>query len=248
MNVLIVGYGRMGQEVEKVLKKRGHNITGRVDPFAGNGVYTQLQNDILEKSDMVIEFALAEGIMDNAKRYASSGTNAVIGTTGWEDKYDEVKQIIDKNNIGYLFGSNFSIGANLFFRLVQSAAGLVNKLPEYDIMLHETHHKNKKDSPSGTALKIADLILEKVPHKKRIQTEKLDRKIEEDELHVSSLRGGDVPGTHSMLLDSSADSIEIKHTARNRSGFALGAVLAGEWLMEKKGFFSVDDFLRDILQ
>jgi len=246
MNVLIVGYGSMGKEVEKILLARDHHVVSRVDKKTGVGDTNGITRDLLDKSDAVIEFSLAEAVFDNVNLYAESKTPAVIGTTGWEDQREEIKTIVEEHKSALLYGANFSIGAQLFIRIVKAAARMVNRVPDYDVMMYELHHSNKKDSPSGTAGKIGEEILAAVDRKKRITTERLDRKIEPEELHIGSVRGGSINGIHNVVLDSPADTIELSHSARNRSGFALGTVMAAEWLKNKTGFFTVDDFLEEI--
>ncbi len=246
MKVLIVGYGSMGREVEAVLLKRGHQITGRVDP-SGSGDAEAVTPELLSKADGVIEFALAQGVESNTRLYAAAKTPAVIGTTGWEEQRDAIRDLVVSQDSALLWGNNFSVGANIFFALVSRAAALVNGIEEYDPMLNEYHHLRKKDSPSGTALTAAEKVLEQLDRKTAIQTETLHRAIEAHELHVGSIRGGSIPGIHTLTLDSAADSIEITHTARSRGGFALGAVHGLEWLQGKTGFYSVDDFMGDIL-
>ena len=246
MRVLIVGYGAMGHMIEDILLRRGHEIAGRVDP-AGTGDAEEVTSGLLQKSEGVIEFSLAEGLMGNIQKYAQAKVPAVIGTTGWENKRRDAEKVILQNGSTLLWGNNFSVGANLFFNIVSRAAALINGIEEYDIMLNEYHHKRKKDSPSGTALTVAEKIIANLDRKTEIQTETLDRAIKENELHVGSVRGGWIPGIHTVTLDSEADSIEITHSARNRAGFALGAVRAMEWLEGRSGFFSVDDFINDIL-
>lgn len=236
----------MGREVEAILEKRGHQVAGRVDP-SGSGDAEAVSAELLSQSDGVIEFALADGVEANAKLYAEAAVPAVIGTTGWEERREAVKELVLSRDATLLWGNNFSVGANIFFALVSRAAALVNEIEEYDLMLNEYHHLRKKDSPSGTALTAAEKVLEQVDRKTAIQTETLHRAIEPHELHVGSIRGGSIPGIHTLTLDSAADSIAITHTARSRGGFALGAVLGLEWLGEKRGFFSVDDFVQDIL-
>lgn len=246
MNVLIVGYGSMGKEVEKILLAREHQVVSRVDKTTGVGDTGGVTRDLLDRSDAVIEFSLADAVFDHVTLYAEAKTPAVIGTTGWEDQREEIQTIVQEHKSALLYGANFSIGAQLFIRIVKAAALMVNHIPDYDIMMYELHHSNKKDSPSGTARKIGEEILTAVDRKKRITTERLDRKVEPEELHIGSVRGGSINGIHSVLLDSPADTIEMTHSARNRSGFALGAVMAAEWLKNKTGFFTVDDFLEEI--
>ncbi len=245
MKILIVGYGRMGREVEQVLVRRGHEIVGRVDEKPGVGDAPRPSPEMLKNADAAIEFSLPEGVEGNAAVYAAAGLSAVVGTTGWKDAEPRVRALVEKSGIGFVTGSNFSIGAHIFFALVGEAARLIDPFEDYDALLMEIHHNQKKDSPSGTALTAAERVLAGLSRKKRIATERLDRRIAPDELHVVSARVGTVPGTHTLLVDSAADSIEVVHTARSRSGFALGAVLAAEWIAGKKGFYDVRDFIAD---
>lgn len=245
MKVLIMGYGRMGHEVEAVLLRRGHTVTARIDEKPGVGDAVVPSREYLEDSEAAIEFSLPEAVKKNTAFYAEAGLPAVVGTTGWKKDEGDVRSLVKKSGIGFIRGSNFSIGAHIFFALVEEAAGLIEPFPDYDIMLYELHHNQKKDSPSGTALTAGERILKSLKRKKRIVTERLDRQIAPDEVHIASVRGGTVPGTHTLVLDSLADSIEVIHTARSRSGFALGAVLAAEWIAGKKGFYEVEDFIAE---
>lgn len=256
MKVAIIGYGSMGREVEKVLRDRGHEVSARIDPALQNADASALTEKIAGDSDMAIEFSHADAVLANARAYARAGLSAVVGTTGWFGKLDELKKTLLDAKIGYLYGSNFSIGAHLFFALAAAATELANPCPEYDIMGWEVHHKRKKDSPSGTALTLARIVTGRSVRKTKVVTERLDRAPEPDELHFASVRGGEEPGTHTLLLDSSFDTIELTHRARSRGGFALGAVRAAEWLAgihppgaaRKTGLFEVNDFIHDILQ
>ena len=247
MNVLIVGYGNMGREVEHVLKQRGHTVSARIDPVDPEADRRQIDEETATASDVAIEFSLPDAVVANADRYAQYGLNAVVGTTGWSKQLDSVKAILSEKPIGLVHGSNFSVGAQVFLRIVAFATRLVDALPEYDILAYEIHHKRKKDSPSGTALTLADTVLENSTRKGRIVTERLDRQREDDELHLASVRGGQIPGIHTVLVDSLADTVELTHRARTRGGFALGAVMAGEWIRQKKGLYTVSDFIEAIV-
>jgi len=247
VHVVICGYGRMGQEVEQVLLSRGHSVVTRIDPAPDRGDTRALKPADLKGCNGVIEFSLADAVTANARTYIEAGVPAVVGTTGWEDKRAEVEQAVQDSDSGYLVGSNFSIGANLMFALTAKAAAIINSFPEYDIMVQEYHHTRKKDSPSGTALTLAEKILSVNQAKTEIVSECLHRQIKPHELHVGSVRGGSIPGIHTVTLDSPADTIALTHSARNRSGFATGAVMALEWLQGRKGFFTVDDFIEDLI-
>jgi 4-hydroxy-tetrahydrodipicolinate reductase len=248
MRVLIIGYGSMGREVEKVLLDRGHAVAARVDPAQKDADAKELTPELAGRADIAIEFSHAEAVLENAKRYAALGLSAVCGTTGWYGRLEELKGIVGKSKIGYLYGSNFSIGAHLFFALAAAATELANPCPEYDIMGWEVHHKRKKDSPSGTALSLAKIITTTSDRKKKVVVDKLDRAPAPDELHFASVRGGEVPGTHTILLDSAFDTIELTHRARNRGGLALGAVRAAEWLAGRSGVIEVSDFIQELLR
>ena len=244
MRILLVGYGSMGREIEKVLISRGHTVSAVVDPV--NSDTKEVSADLLDNSDAVIDFSAPSAVEKNCSIYTKGKTPVVMGTTGWDGIRENVKKDVEKADLGFLWGSNFSIGAHMFFSLVEKAASLIDSLPEYDIMIHEFHHKRKKDSPSGTALTAAKKIVDNNRRKTEIITEALDRQINDNELHVSSTRGGEIPGTHKVLLDSLFDTVEISHTARNRNGFALGAVMAAEWMEKKKGFIAVEEFIREL--
>lgn len=245
MEILLVGYGKMGKEVEAVCTARGHKVLARVDPVSGE--HGEITAELAAKADCAVEFSVPDAVVRNARRYAEFSLSAVVGTTGWYDELETVEKTIKKGKAGYLFGSNFSIGAQLFYRLVAAAVQLMNPFPEYDVAALEIHHRHKKDSPSGTAQEIARIIVENSLRKSSVTTEKLDRPIRENELHFASLRGGEFPGIHRVFFDSAADTVELTHTARNRGGLALGAILAAEWLAGKRGFFKIDDFVDDVL-
>jgi 4-hydroxy-tetrahydrodipicolinate reductase len=260
MRVAIVGYGRMGHEVEAVLGERGHEVARVVDPAvagshrtgghatAGDLYATKVTPEALAGCDVAIEFSLPDAVVENVAAYAAAGVPAVIGTTGWLERLDEVTRSVDEAEGALVYGSNFSIGAHLFFRLAAFAGSLVAHVEEYDLLVHEMHHRGKKDSPSGTALSLAKAVMEQVPRKRRIETARLDRAPERDELHVSSSRGGSIPGTHTLYLDSAVDTIEVRHQARSRGGFALGAVKAAEWVPGRRGVFTVDQYIDELLE
>ncbi len=254
MNIALVGYGQMGRMVHDIALGRGHSVVAIVDPIAvdpaaaGGPVYARaLVPELLTGVDVAIEFSLAAAVVDNVRVYAAAGVAAVIGTTGWTDRIDAVASTVAEAGVGLVYGSNFSIGAHVFFRVAASAARLIADLDEYDAMIHEIHHRRKKDSPSGTALTLAEHVLRALPAKTTIETGRLDRAPHAHELHVSSTRGGANPGCHTLYLDSDADTIEVRHQARSRIGFAGGAVRAAEWLAGRTGLYTVDDFVNDTL-
>ena len=189
MNVVIVGYGNMGKEIEKVLVARDHTIMATIDPLVKDAKYKELTKDILANADVAIEFSLADAVVGNALVYSETAVPAVVGTTGWEAQREDVKRIFEKSG-AYIWGSNFSIGAHIFFALSETASKLISQLPQYDIFMYEIHHKKKKDSPSGTALATGNRIIRNLERKSEIVTDKLDRRIDEQELHIASVRGG----------------------------------------------------------
>ncbi len=167
----------------------------------------------------------------------------IIGTTGWYDKLKEVENLAKESDIGVLWSANFSIGVNLYFKIIEKASLLINQYDEYDIWGTELHHNNKADSPSGTTKEISKILLENIGRKTEVIYDKLDRKIKPEEIHFSSTRGGAINFSHTVSFDSPSDTITIIHNARDRGGYALGAVKASEWLNSKKGFFNMNDFL-----
>jgi 4-hydroxy-tetrahydrodipicolinate reductase len=241
LKIGIVGYGQMGRIIEALA------IAGNIQI---GGIY-DIDNPLSESSehdyDVAIDFSTPDSVLDNINFLSDIGKNIVVGTTGWLDKLEEVREIVGKNKTGFVYGSNFSVGMNIMYSIIHTAAEKVNLFPEYDIMLHEIHHKRKKDSPSGTALSIAGIITDRISRKQRITGETIHGTISPDELHISSLRGGEVPGTHTVIIDSAADTIEITHRAKSREGFASGAILAAKWIAGKKGFFEFSDIFNQLI-
>ncbi|MDP2625151.1 MAG: 4-hydroxy-tetrahydrodipicolinate reductase [Candidatus Peregrinibacteria bacterium] len=248
MNIALIGYGRMGREIHRLAGDQ--TISMIVDPNETSNSTENLIQSLSEANfdeiDVAIDFTHPSTILDNMKLYCDKKVNVVIGTTGWYEHLDEVQGWVEEAGIGLLWASNFSIGVHLFWKMVQRGGELMNHFDEYDAFGHEYHHNQKADSPSGTARSTAKILIDTLDRKTEIATEMLDRKIEPNELHFSSTRGGNIPGTHSVFFDSPADTIEIKHTARNRSGFASGSLLCAEWLKGKSGFFSIEDYLKSL--
>jgi 4-hydroxy-tetrahydrodipicolinate reductase len=266
MKAILVGYGKMGRLLEAKLGERGHNVLAVVDPYYTGSIasfpstaelYLNLKDTLngkpgksLKDADVVIEFSLPAVAPVNLLLKKKKKIPVVTGTTGWYGKMPEVSKAVNSAGSSMLWSSNFSLGVNLFYRIACYAAKLADPFKEYDVAGFEIHHNNKADSPSGTAKILVDLVLGQMTRKKKAVYQMLDRKPEEDELHFASLRAGSAPGTHSLIFDSNADIIEITHTARNREGFAAGAVLAAEWLTAEKraGIFTMDDVLKELLK
>jgi len=243
MNLAIIGYGSMGRQIKEIAEQRGHTVVSIVDPQAEGATHTTLTAEALSSVDVAIDFTHPRVILAHIDTYCATQTNVVVGTTGWYDHLDKVQQHVEKAGIGFLWGSNFSIGVQMYFKIIEEAAKLVNTVEEYDIWGTELHHHNKADSPSGTAKTLAKILIKEIDRKKKATYEMLNRKIEPDEIHFSSTRGGSVNFSHTVGFDSAADTITLTHTARNREGYVLGAVKAAEWLHNKKGFYNFKELL-----
>ncbi len=250
MKIALIGYGKMGKEVERVAKLRGHTICAIVDAAAAGATHKEIDStgSCLKDAEVVIDFTVPSAVVQSIRKVTAARKNLVVGTTGWYDSITEAKQLVGAAGTGFIYSSNFSVGVNVFYKIVEAAARLINKVQDYDIFGYELHHSQKLDSPSGTAKSIAEILLKNISRKNQLQYGKLDRKINPEELHFASVRAGWIPGTHVVGFDSEADTLELKHTARSRAGFALGAVMAAEWVKGKKGFFTMNDFISDFFR
>ncbi|MEK6968174.1 MAG: 4-hydroxy-tetrahydrodipicolinate reductase [Nanoarchaeota archaeon] len=245
MKIAIVGYGRMGKEIEKVCKARKHELVAIIDPSEPNATHKAINADALKNADAVIEFTHPSQAVSNIEKIASLKKNIVVGTTGWHSELKKVNDTVNKQGVAMIYGTNFSLGVNIFYRIIESAAALIDRAENYDIYGMEMHHAGKADSPSGTAKSIADILLSNIRRKKKAVYDKLEKQISPDEVHFTSVRAGSLPGTHIVGFDSAQDKIELRHDAKGREGFALGAVMAAEWLDGKKGLFTVSDFMSE---
>ncbi len=243
LKISIVGYGKMGHEIEKAAKFKGMTIRSIIDTTDKGAAYHSINDESMDGVDVCIDFTSPNAVMDNIKKIASFKKNIVVGTTGWHERIDEAKAITKKNKIGLVYASNFSIGVNVFFKIIGNAAKIINSIGDYDVYGYELHHNKKADSPSGTAKTIGEILIKNIKRKNKLLFEKIDRKIMPNELHFASIRAGSIPGTHVVGFDSSADTIELKHTARNREGFALGALMATQWINGRKGFYRMEDMI-----
>ncbi|MCE3227065.1 MAG: dihydrodipicolinate reductase [Bacteroidetes bacterium] len=235
MNIALFGYGKMGKEIEAIAQKRGHTIVLHVEK---DNVDLLTAAD-LKKADVAIEFTTPHTVTDNIKRCFDAGLPVVVGTTGWYDQFDEIKNLCEKKNAGLFHATNFSVGVNLFFKVNQYLAELMNKYEDYDVSMEEIHHIHKLDKPSGTAITLAQQVLEKIDRKKNWSIDKPGK----ETMFIKDVREGEVPGTHIIKYQSAIDDIEIMHKAHNRKGFALGAVIAAEFLKGKKGVYTMDDIV-----
>ena len=231
MKIALVGYGKMGKIIGEIAESRGHEVVAKLNESP------TLEN--LNNPDVVIEFSNPEVAFNNIKICLENKIPVVCGTTGWLDQKPEIEKIATENETAFLYGSNFSLGVNLFFALNEKLAELMKNFSEYKVQLEEIHHTHKKDAPSGTANSLAEGII-KNDHS--FDAWKLDE-TKGNELGIFAIREDEVPGTHSIFYRSEVDEIEIKHTAFNRNGFALGAVIAAKWIQGKKGNFSMKDVL-----
>ncbi len=243
MRLALIGYGKMGKEIERLALERGWSVDLRID-IDTPPVTPAQRNNI----DVVIYFAQAGSIADDLTPWMEAHKPIVVGTTGWQEQMPRIETLVKKNNIGLIYASNFSLGVNIFFHLVRNAAKMMNSFADYDAFIQEIHHKDKLDSPSGTALTMGQIVLKHLGRKKELLNETSHGKIRPEQLHISSTRSGSVVGTHVLAFDSAADTIELKHMAKNRSGLALGALLAAEWIIGKKGLFTMDDLFQDLFK
>ncbi len=223
----LLGYGKMGRTIAQLAPQRGFEVRLIMD-FDVNAGGAGVTPENFRGIDVCIDFTEPRAALDNIRHVAATGTNLVVGTTGWHDRIDEVRQVVEASNIGMVYAANFSIGVNLFYQVARAAAEAFARFPMYDPYLTEAHHKFKKDALSGTAIEI----------KRQVQPVFKDR-----EIPISSTRAGHIPGVHELGFDSEADTVIVRHTARSRQGFAEGALYAARWVAGKKGLFNFADIL-----
>jgi len=237
MNIALFGYGKMGKEIEKIALSRNHTISFRI----GRNSSDDQKNITKDKVDVIIEFTQPDAAYENIGFGLERGIPVVSGTTGWLDKLDKVKELVAKQNGAFFYASNYSVGVNLFFQFNKLIAKVMNNFPDYNVEMEEIHHIHKKDAPSGTAITAAEGLLANLDRKKKWV---LNQAHSPEELRIVDKRIAAVPGTHSVIYHSSIDSIELKHTAYSREGFATGAVLAAEFIHGKQGVFGMEDLLK----
>ena len=246
MNIALVGTGRMGQAVEAIATERGHAIVARFD--AETPLLAARDASALNGADVCIDFSVPEVALDQIHRYAFWGVDAVVGTTGWHGHLETVREWVDEGQAGMLYASNFSLGLALVARALDGLLPLLNQLEDYDAAIHETHHTSKLDSPSGTALTLAQILLNGLARKTELATETQHGAIDASALHVTSARVGHVFGEHTVMLDSAVDQIEVIHRAKDRRAFAVGAVRAAEWVKGRTGLFTLEDMIAEGLR
>jgi 4-hydroxy-tetrahydrodipicolinate reductase len=230
MKIALLGYGRMGKEIEKIAISRGHKIIIRKD-----------LNDVIDidLADVAIDFSVPSAAFNNISNCLNNNVPVISGTTGWLENYTDAVTLCEEKNGAFIYASNFSLGVNIFFELNNQLAKMMHTLEDYKISMEEIHHTKKLDAPSGTAITLAEGIIKNTDKKNW----ELGKNSSEENIPIIAKRIPDVPGTHTVWYDSEVDSIEIKHTAHNRKGFALGAVVAAEWILDKTGVFSMKDVL-----
>jgi 4-hydroxy-tetrahydrodipicolinate reductase len=236
MNILLIGYGKMGKAIEAIARDRGHHIAGIIDMDNSNAIHDIDPDGI----DVAIEFSQPEAAFENIRYCLQAGIKVLSGTTGWLDHKDKVEDLCNTLNGTFFYASNYSIGVNLFFKLNKFLAKLAKDYPQYSVEMKEIHHTEKKDAPSGTAITLAEDIISANPTINKWENRNSEDK---ETLGIISERIGKVPGTHVINYGSDVDRIEIKHEAFSRKGFALGAVLVAEWLKDKTGICNMNDFL-----
>ncbi len=236
MNIALIGYGKMGKAIEATALQRGHTIVLKIDE---NNV-AEFNRENIAKADAAIEFTGPHSAFENVIKAIELGIPLVCGSTGWTEKIKEVHERVKEKNGSFLYASNFSVGVNIFFEVNKRLATLMAPHAEYDVSMLEVHHTQKKDAPSGTAITLAEQVLYEVKRKKQWVN---NSSSDPGDLVISSRREDPAPGTHHVKYSSAIDDIEIIHTAHNRTGFALGAVMAAEFLHDKKGIFSMKEVL-----
>jgi 4-hydroxy-tetrahydrodipicolinate reductase len=230
MKIAIIGYGAMGRLVAKLAGERGHEIAATIDIDAAAKSSEELKAAV-EGCDVAIDFSIADAVPKNAEACARAGVPLVVGTTGWHASLDHVTNVVSEHDGALIYGANFSIGVQLFYRIAAAAADLFRNLESYDAFIEEAHHKRKRDAPSGTALQLGEIVAQ---HFAR-------------DVPISSTRGGYVPGTHRLSFDSNADHITVEHVARSREGFAAGALMAAEWIVGREGVYEFSEVFDEIL-
>ncbi len=236
MKIAIIGYGKMGKMIEATAKERGHTIGSVIDIDDEH----QMIPDNLRHNDVAIEFTTPQTAFDNISKCMDAGIPVVSGTTGWTERIEEMKNRCLEENLGFVYASNFSLGVNIIFSLNERLAAIMENQAQYDTRMTEIHHIQKLDAPSGTALSLAEGILGNVSRKKQWTLEETGNK---DDLWINAIRAGKVTGMHEVIYESDFDSISIRHSAKDRRGFAMGALIAAEFIKDKKGFFTMKDVL-----
>jgi 4-hydroxy-tetrahydrodipicolinate reductase len=237
MRIAILGYGKMGKEIEKLAIERKHSVELIID--INNK--SDLNKENLSKTEVAIDFSTPGSAYDNIIACFDANTPIVSGTTGWLDKFEEITRICMEKNQSFFYASNYSIGVYLFTQINKYLAGLMNNFDNYNVEIEEIHHTQKLDAPSGTAISLAQDIISNLKRKSKWE---LDKAVDKDSIKIKAIREDNIPGIHTITYDSPVDSIEIRHSAKSRKGLALGAIMAAEFLYNKKGIFTMNDLLK----
>ena len=237
MKIALIGYGKMGHIIERIALERGHEIVSIID----KDNLADFNSEAFKSADAAIEFSMPSAAMDNYAKCFAAGVPVVAGTTGWLSRIDEIKDACKDGKQTFFYASNFSIGVNIFFAMNKYLAKIMNKFPAYNVRMEEVHHIHKLDSPSGTAITLAEGILENIDAKTS-WTE--DKEPTGDQLEITAFRRDEVPGIHTIIYESDVDTLSMTHDAKSREGFALGAVVAAEFINGKKGFYTMDDLMK----
>ena len=231
MKIALIGYGAMGKLIEALAENKNHEVAVIIDERDAN-VSAKRLAEKLKAADVAIDFSVAEAVKRNVEACVSAQIPLVEGTTGWNNQREEIEKFVRENNGAFVFGANFSIGVNLFYRIVDFASELFGRFEDYEAFIEEQHHSRKKDAPSGTALKLKEIVSQNI----------------KKDFSVAATRAGNIPGTHRVGFDGLADQILLEHSARSREGFASGAILAAEWIVGHKGFYEFADVMDEILK
>lgn len=242
MKIALIGHGKMGGEIERVAAAKGIQV-GKIFTEENNRNGCGLTKESLKGIDVCIEFTLPASAVKNIDAVSRAGKPVIVGTTGWYDHLSAVRKMIEERGTGLVYSPNFSLGINLLMHLLTCAAHLFDRYDMYDVSMREMHHRGKEDSPSGTALHISQLLLQHIRRKTSIAAGNTQGRIRPEDLHIASLRTGEAVGEHAVIFDSESDTMEFLHRAKNRSGFAHGALIAAAWIRDKKGVFTMKDVL-----
>ncbi len=237
MKIALIGYGKMGKEIEKIALSRGHQIVSIIDVNSTDN----FNSEAFKSADIAIEFSQPAAAFENYKKCFSVNIPVIAGTTGWLEHLGKIKEMCEKEGKTFFYASNYSIGVNVFFAINKYLARIMDQFPEYDVYMREIHHIHKLDSPSGTGITLAEGILENIERKTKWEEGENENP---EVLSIHSLREGEVPGIHEIIYESDADIISIKHDAKSRKGFALGAVMAAEFTVGKKGYLTMNDIFK----
>ena len=241
MKIVIIGYGKMG----KAINSEAQKLSILVSKIINNR--DELISYTFQDQEVAIDFTEPLEFIKNIKILTSKQVNTVCGTTGWFNSISQVQELVLKSNIGLIYSPNFSIGVNIFWKIIKSASAIINQFEDYDVIGHEIHHKNKKDSPSGTLLTTAQIVIDNIKRKNKIVTDSINKPIHPELLHLKSSRCGTSTGIHKIIFDSVDDYIKISHHAKNRRAYAHGAIKCAQWIKNKRGFYNIDSFINEII-